>query len=188
MLWRCHPLDFDFLDFFHIFHVVNFLIRSLLAIVNSVVARAHSLLEVAKGAPREATANTSPSKHPWKEQDPNWNPLEVKALINTKRLEHLEELDNSDSCKLMTSKAGKWLHMSALVMGAHVSLFHRYGNTCKSKCYQLLPKYKCIHDYFKSTGTNKIMYWSITIVEQRFEKPTKVISWRHVFPNWFLVW
>lgn len=109
------------------------------------------------------------AKRARKERGPNWNALEVNALIEAKRNLFVHELETVDGRQLMTPDAGKWQRISADVMKEGHSPCHRDGPACKSKWNQLIPDYKKIADFLARTGNNEATYWSLSLAEKTAE-------------------
>lgn len=74
-----------------------------------------------------------PLKRACKERGPNWNPLEINALIDAKRTMHHDKKEVVDARDLMNLDMGKWLRISTDVMNIGVSPCHKDGAACKSK-------------------------------------------------------
>ena len=109
--------------------------------VTSSVARVHTLLGIARPATAVVLPETSsPTKRMQKVRGPNWNLLELKALVEAKRSLYLEESESNDRRKFMMNDARKWLRISALVHAAGASTIIHDNNACKSKWHQMLPE------------------------------------------------
>ena len=136
----------------------------------SQVPPVHSSLGIARLASSTGNAATSsPAKRARKERGPNWNPVEIKSLIEAKRNQFLQELDNKDSRTSMITDATKWQRISAVLKDCGTSPCYRDGNACKTKWHQMSTDYKRIVDFFKRSGTNETAYWDMNAAERKSE-------------------
>ena len=102
-----------------------------------------------------------------KEWDPNWNHIEMMALVRAKRHEFLEELDTKDPRELMSNEMMKWERVSLFVNRADGISCFRSAEVCKYKWQQLLPNYKKASDLHKGTRTNSMLYFNLNFAKRR---------------------
>ena len=104
-----------------------------------------------------------------KERDPNWSREEIMALVEAKRLEHLEEMEVIDARDLMSTDVTKWgkiaLEVNAITGGGVI----REGPACKHKWTSTMSDFKRIADYHKGTGRNEEEYYLMTFGDRRKE-------------------
>jgi hypothetical protein len=102
-----------------------------------------------------------------KERDPNWNRLEMIALVCAKRAEFMEELQVDDPRELMSSEMTKWERVSLHVNTALGITYFKSIEACKYKWQTLLSNYKQIADLHKETRTNSMLYFELTFGQRR---------------------
>lgn len=89
-----------------------------------------------------ATDIGGPSRGGRKERDPNWNMMEMLALVRAKRKEFMEDLEVDDPRTLMQSEGSKWERIALFVNVADGLTCYRSPDACKYKWQTLLPDYK----------------------------------------------
>jgi hypothetical protein len=126
--------------------------------------------------PSNSASIPSPAKRARKDRGPNWNSMEISALIQAKRHLFLEELEAVDGRHLMNPDASKWVRISIEVMQAGCSQYPRDGPSCKTKWNLIISDYKKIADYFARSGTNGAGYWELTAADRKGEGLPRVFS------------
>ena len=102
-----------------------------------------------------------------KERDPNWNRMEILALVQVKQEEFMEELQTDDPRELMNIDITKWERVSLLVnIGSGIS-YYRSPEACKYKWQTLLPNYKRVADLYKETRVNSMTYFEMSFGKRR---------------------
>lgn len=104
-----------------------------------------------------------------KERDPNWSKDEILALVEAKRLEHLEEMEVIDARDLMSTDVTKWGKIAREVNAITGGGVVREGPACKHKWTSTMADFKRIADYHKGTGRNAEEYFLITYADRRKE-------------------
>lgn len=119
-----------------------------------------------------------------KERDPNWSKEEIMALVEAKRLEHLEEMEVIDARDLMFTDVTKWgkiaLEVNAISWGEVV----REGPACKHKWQSTMSDFKRIVDYHKGTGRNEEEYFLLTFADRRKQNLSRSF-FREVYSSMF---
>ena len=83
------------------------------------------------------------------------------VLVQSKRVEFIQEVEADDPCELMDSKMTKWEKISLSVnVGARISCYYS-PEACKYKWQTLLLEYKHVTDLYIETGTNSILYFEL---------------------------
>jgi hypothetical protein len=104
---------------------------------------------------------------PRKERDPNWNRVEMLALVRAKRAEFIEELEADDPRLFMNSEMTKWERISVSVSSTDGIECIRTAEACKYKWQTLMPDYKRIADLHKETGMNSLAYFEMSYSQRR---------------------
>jgi hypothetical protein len=102
-----------------------------------------------------------------KERDPNWNRLEMVALVRAKRAEFMDELEADDPRELMNPEMSKWHKISVAVNAVQGISCYRSPEACKYKWQTLLPEYKRVADVHKDTGVNSTLYFEMSFRERK---------------------
>jgi hypothetical protein len=96
-----------------------------------------------------------------KPRQPNWENVEILALIKGKKTEHEASLILVDFRNNMEMSITKWKHISTFFMpNGHSKHFHT-RTTCNNKWGSLYGNYKKIIDYMGVIGHNED-YWEMS--------------------------
>ena len=104
-----------------------------------------------------------------KERDPNWSKEEILALVEAKRLEHLEEMEVIDARDLMSTNVTKRGKIAIEVNNITGGGVLPEGPACKHKWTLTMADFKRIANYHKGTGRNADKYFLITYADRRKE-------------------
>jgi hypothetical protein len=102
-----------------------------------------------------------------KDRDPNWNKLEMLALMRAKQAEFIQELECDDPREFMNLEMNKWEKISISVNAGPGICCYRNPEACIYKWKTLLPKYKRVVDVHKDQGVNSILYFEMIFGERR---------------------
>jgi len=107
---------------------------------------------------------------------PNWNVVEIKALIALKHRLYKQETIVSNKRDLMVLEASRWLQISSKIMSARMSTSIRDSPSCKNKWNQIILEFKRIVDFHVHCSSNKPSYWNLNPVARKVEGLPRVFA------------